>query len=211
MKGAVFAAILTCFASDAIAQAAPEDGKDPYRERLGIRAGWVGTSSGLKDDFGSGFDLEGHFLWRFRKPFSLDTTLGAFYMGGTGGTYTAPDGSVFDSGSVRVINVTIAPLMEFDIREKTQLYVSAGGGLYVMSLLLDEGFLTFDLTNDHLGVFLGFGLFRRISTNWFLEINGRLHRFWTSDDPSDVFFFLSNGDQDPLFYSLNAGFMLRLF
>jgi len=189
----------------------------PYKERLGVRLGYVGTSSGLDDTFGAGMQLSAHYVHRFATWFSVDTELGVFYMGSTGGKYIAPDGAVFDEGSVRVIAFTVSPELDISLGEKNTFYVSAGGGLYIMSLLLDDLLYQFEQTNDHLGVTAAVGFARRVSKNWFVDVNARVDMFWTSEpsgDPRDripLFYTLSNGDQDPLFYQVNVGLMLRLF
>lgn len=205
--------VATC-TSSLLAQTEPppeKEKKDPLRERLALRAGWAATSSELKDQFGSGMNLSLHFLWRFKNPFSIDFQLGAFYMGATDGKYIAPDSTVFDEGSVRIIRFAASPMVELSLMDKTSLYLSAGGGLYILSLLLDDRLFQFEQTNDHLGVNLGAGVFRQLSDNWFLNANFQLHKFWTSNAEDDLFFILSNGDQDPLFYEIDVGVVLRLF
>ena len=195
----------------------PETKEIPYRERLGVRIGYVGTSSGLKDTFGAGLQLGAHYVHRVTRWFSIDTELGVFYMGSTDGNYIAPDGAVFDEGTVRVIAFTVSPQLDIKLGEKDTFFVSAGGGLYIVSLLLDDILFQFEQTNNHLGVTMGVGFARRLTKNWFFDVNAKIDKFWTAGLPSDpgdpipLFYTLSNGDEDPLFFQINVGLMLRLF
>jgi opacity protein-like surface antigen len=214
MRAICLAAIISLFASLSFAQSdSGEDKKDPNRERLGLRAGYVGTTSGLDNVFGGGLDLSLHWVQRIKYPFALDFTVGAFYLGSTGREDITIQtfGQLFDNVSMRVIHITAAPMLEFGLGERTDLYVSAGGGLYTVSLLIDQAFAETDLTNSHFGVVLGSGVIRQISHNWFVDANFTLNKFWTSKESDDLFFHYSEGDNNPVFYAISVGVMLRLF
>jgi hypothetical protein len=83
--------------------------------------------------------------------------------------------------------------------------------MYTVSLLLDQAFLEFDLSNNHLGVNGGAGFVHRLSKNWFLDVGVEVHKFWTSTNDDDIFYLYSGEDQDPVFYQVHGGIMLRLF
>jgi hypothetical protein len=59
------------------------------------------------------------------------------------------------------------------------------------------------------------GVLRRLSTNWFVDLNVHLHKFWTADtlnpDNPDWTHVYSRGDSDPLFWGITAGVALNLF
>ena len=213
----VFILPTSTFGQTADSPEEPEKDEIPYKERLGVRMGYVGTSSGLKDTFGAGLQLSAHYVHRLTTWFSFDTELGVFYMGNTGGPYIAPDGAVFDEATVRVIAFTVSPQLDIGLGEKNTFYVSAGGGLYIVSLLLDDALFQFEQTDDHFGMTAGVGLARRLTTNWFFDVNVKIDKFWTSGLPEDLteriplFYILSNRDQDPIFFQVNVGLMLRLF
>jgi opacity protein-like surface antigen len=205
--------IISFFATSAIAQPPGDRDEDSIRERLGLRVGYVGTSSALDDVFGSGLNLNLHWVQGIREPFFIDFTLGAFYLGETDRSDITFDifQQSFDNVSMRVLRFTVAPMIELSLSDRTSAYVTMGGGLYVISLLLDESFFQFDLTDNHVGLNLGAGLTRRITTNWFLDLHAEAHKFWTSEEVDDLFFRYSQGDQDPLFFEFTAGVLLRLF
>lgn len=190
-----------------------ESKKDPNRERLGLRAGYVGTTSNLDNVFGGGLDLSLHWTQRIKYPLGVDLAVGAFYLGSTSreDITLSTFGRNFDNVSMRVIHITLSPMVEFALAERTHLYVSAGAGLYTVSLLLDEAFSEADLTNRHFGVLGGGGIIRQISGNWFVDASFQLNKMWTGDSNDDLFYRYSEGDSDPVFYDITIGVMLRLF
>jgi opacity protein-like surface antigen len=106
-------------------------------------------------------------------------------------------------------------MLEFSIGDRTDVYFSVGGGLYAISLLLDQSFQEFDLTDNHVGFNVNAGLTRNIFTNWFLEASLHVHKFRTADhldrqNPDWVYLY-SEGDRNPLFWTITAGVALRMF
>jgi opacity protein-like surface antigen len=221
MRSILFAltAAVLLMASGSLAQtdpeteAEPQETKDPYRDRLGFRAGYVGTPSSISDAFGGGLDLSLHWVHRFKYPFAIDATLGGSYMGSTGREDITISifGQRFDNVAMRLLHITVAPMMEFALGERTHFFLSAGGGMYRVSVLVDQAFSEADLSNSHFGVVAGGGIIRRISGNWFLDASVRANKFWTSTDIDDWFFRYSQGDGNPVFYNVSLGLMLRLF
>jgi opacity protein-like surface antigen len=218
MKSAAFclAVIIACVASNAIAQTESDSQTDPLKDRLGVRVGYSRTSNDLTDNFGGGLNLSLHFIQRIRKPFSVDVTLGAIYLGSTEKDIVVGlDTSMYDQVSMRILMLTAAPMVELPINDRMDFYATAGVGLYAVSLLLDRSFEQYDLTDNHFGLNAGAGVIHRIFTNWYVDLNFHLHKFWTADtsDPGnpDWIFEYSNGDSDPLFWAINTGVILRLF
>lgn len=210
------AAIIALSAPLAIAQVEDTTAADPFRERLGLRTGFAWTANDLEENFGGGLDLSLHFIQRIRKPFSVDVSLGAIYLGSTDTDITRQVfGTEFDDVSMRVLIITAAPMVEIPLGERTDVFLSAGVGIYAVSLILDQTLNEFDLTNNHFGVNLNAGLSRRIFTNWFLDAGVYLHKFWTDDeldpDSPDWVYIYSEGDSSPLFWCITAGVALRLF
>jgi opacity protein-like surface antigen len=190
-----------------------EEAKDPNKERLGVRAGYVGTTSNLDGSFGGGMELALHWTQRIKFPLSADVSMGAFYLGATSRddiTMSAFGGQTFDKVSMRVVHVTVAPMLEFSADERTHLFLSAGAGFYTVSLLIDQALSEADLSNNNWGVTVGTGAIRQVSDSWFIDLGATIHKFWTSDDADDWFFVYSEGDAHPLFYTVTLGFMLRL-
>jgi hypothetical protein len=143
----------------------------------------------------------------------VDVTLGAFYLGRTSRQDITLQTfqTLFDSVSMRVLQLTVAPTIELGINERTHFTVSAGGGFYNMSLLLDQGFSEFDVNDSHFGVLAGAGVIRQVGNNWFVGADLQLNKIWTSADIDDLFYIFSEGDSNPVFYNINVGLMLRLF
>jgi opacity protein-like surface antigen len=211
MKKLILASIISLLAANAIAQA-PNSPGELSGEKLGLRIGYVGTSSDLDDNFGGGLNLALHFTQRIRRLFYIDIMLGALYMGENSERDITLDffGPGTDAASIRVITTTVAPLLELPMSSSTDAYVSAGIGLYTVSVLLESGFFAADVTDNHFGVNAGAGALYSLSDRWLLDFNAQIHRFWTPDDPQDMFYLYSEGDRNPLFYSVSVGVMIRL-
>jgi len=204
--------LILCAASATHAQ----DGVDEQsarREQLGIRVGYAATTSDLDNNFGAGLNLDMHFMQEIRKPLWLDVTLGAFYMGATDRTDITFDvfQQSFDQASMRILRFTVAPTIVGRLDNATNVYVSGGAGIYVVSLLLDETFFQFDHVDNHLGLTAGGGITRQLSENWFLDFHMETHKFWTSTASDDMFYRYSEGDRNPFFYHAAVGLLLNLF
>jgi opacity protein-like surface antigen len=212
----ILAVIIALSVSSAIAQLEDESQSDPFKERLGLRAGFAWTGNDLEKNFGGGLNLSLHFVQRIKKPFSVDVTLGAIYLGSTDSDITREFfGTEFDDVSMRVLIISAAPMIEFPINDRMDFFFSAGVGIYAVSLILDQSLNQFDLTNNHFGINLNAGASYRISTNWFVDAGVYVHKFWTADafdiDNPDWVYIYSEGDSDPLFWNITAGIALRLF
>jgi opacity protein-like surface antigen len=214
----VLAVIIACSASDVIAQYEEENPTDDLNERLGIRAGYGWTPNDVSESFGGGLNLTLHFIHRFKKPLAVNVELGAIYLGSTDSHITQDffgAGVDFDKLSMRILTFTASPMLEFSVSERTDFFFSAGGGLYAVTLLIDEGLFEFDATDNHLGVTVAAGLIRRLSTNWFFDASIHAHKFWTADELNignpDWIFVYSEGDSDPLLWTANVGVALRMF
>jgi hypothetical protein len=212
----VVAALMTMLVTtQAGAQTESEPQVDPLKERLGVRVGWGWTPNHLSDAFGGGLYLSLHFIQRIKKPFGVDVNLGAIYLGKTDKDIRLPDFTTeaFDKVSMRIFMLTAAPMVEFSTSDRTSCFVSAGGGFYAATLLLDQTIYQYDLTNDYFGVTVNAGVMHRIFTNWFLDLSLHLDKFWTPDNPTTVHwvYLFSDGDNSPLFWSITGGVALRLF
>jgi opacity protein-like surface antigen len=214
----VLAFIIAFAATNVIAQPPPEEEKDPDKERLGLRFGYSETDGGINESLGSGVNLALHWITRLKKPLYFDITFGAIYLGETHRTDITQMvfGTGFDKVRMRIMTVTAAPMLEIPIGGRTNIYATGGIGFYVVSLILDQDFSQFDDSNNHFGVNAGVGLMRRIFTNWSLDINFHLHKFWTSENDhrtrdADWIYIYSEGDTDPVFWSVTGGVALRLF
>ena len=205
--------LLVLVASNAIAQETGESEKDIYRERGGVRIGYSKATSDLDKSFGAGLNLALHFMQRIKKPFSVDVTFGAIYLGST--EKREIFGTTYDNIAMRIITVTAAPMVEFPMNDHTNIYISGGVGLYTVSLLIDESIKEFEATDNHVGVNGGVGVFRQLSKNWFIDLNFQFHKFWTGDEhnpwKTDWIYFYSGGNKDPLFWAITGGVVLRLF
>ena len=222
MRILLIIAIITACAGNAIAQQSPppppqqeqkEDDPNKWGERLGLRIGYVGTSSGLENSFGGGVNVALHWVQSVHGPFGLSFALGAFALGSTDREDITIDffGTTLDDVNMRIINFSFGPSVELPINERMRFHASIRGALYTVTLFVTQGLNQGDPSDNHLGANGTAGLVYRLSTNWFLDLDMQLHKIWTSSDPTDIIYAYSEGEQDPLFYVVNVGVMLRLF
>lgn len=219
MRYLLIAVIITVYAGNAIAQDVPPpvpEEKDPNRwgERLGGRIGYVGTSSGLDNSFGSGINASLHWIQMLREPFGFNFMLGAFAMGNTGreditDAYFFPQN--FDDVSMRIINFSLGPMAELKINDRLKLHLAGRGALYTVTLFVTRGIGSGDSSDNHLGVNGTVGLIYRLTENWFIDLDLEGYKMFTSSDTDDLFWVYSEGDKNPFFYVVNIGVMLRLF
>ena len=217
------AVMIAACAVNAIAQEVPppetpaleqeEDDPNKWGERLGLRFGYVGTTSGISETFGGGLNVSLHWVQSIREPFGLNFALGAFAMGSTDREDITLSyfGLNLDDVSMRIVHFSLGPMAEIPISERLRFQTAARAGLYTVTLFVTQGLNQGDPSDNHLGVNFTGGLVYRMSRNWFLDIDLQLHKIFTSEDADDLFYVYSEGDTNPLFYNVNIGLMLRLF
>ena len=181
-------------------------------ERLGVRAGYVGTSDGLRDFYGDGWDLTLFFTEKVYSRLLLDVRLGAVYLGDALKTdlddqLTLQPGIV---SSMRFLYVSAGPMVGFGLGNSYSGYVSAGVGIYSVSMLFGSGIAAFDYSDQHLGYSAGAGLSTRIATNWCLEMNGTLHYVSTDAGPNDLFWLFTDGGDAPVLLGIAFGVTVDL-
>jgi len=217
MRTLLIAVMIAACAGNAIAQpAAPppkEDDPNNWGERLGLRIGYVGTPSKLNDAFGGGVNVALHWIQGIREPFGVSFSLGAFAMGSTGRDDLTLDflGTNVDDVSLRIINFSVGPSVELMVNDRTRFHASARAALYTLTLFITQGLNQGDPSDNHVGVNGTVGAIYRLSKNWFVDTDIQVHKFWTSNEPDDIFYAYSQGDRNPVFYAVNVGLMVRLF
>ncbi len=181
-------------------------------ERLGVRAGYIGTSDGLRDFYGDGWDLTLFFNEKVYSRLLLDVRLGAVYLGDAlkpdlDDQITLQPGIV---SSMRFLYFSAGPMVGFGLGSSYSGYVSAGIGVYSVSMLFDSGVAAFDYSDQHLGYNAGAGVSMRVSTNWCLELNGTIHYVSTDEGPNDLFWLFTDGGDSPVILGIAFGVTVDL-
>ncbi|MDH4036856.1 MAG: porin family protein [Candidatus Krumholzibacteria bacterium] len=188
------------------------------QERLGIRAGYVQTKDGLNDAYGDGWDLTLFFTEKLYSRILLDVRLGAIYLGET----LDPDlnqkvldnyGIILPLGtipSMRYLYFSAGPLFGFNVGSSSSGYISAGIGIYSVSMEFTPGVTTFDYSDQHIGYNGGLGFSRRIASNWSLELNGTVHYFGIDENDNDLYWVFTSEADAPLLLGVALGLTVDL-
>jgi len=176
-------------------------------ERLGLRAGYIGASDGLRDFYGNGWDLTLFFTEKVYSRLLLDIRLGAIYMG------DAVDPNLDDLltlrpdvvSTMRFIYFSAGPMVGFDLGGSYSGYASAGIGIYSVSMLFDYGLPGFDYSDQHVGFNAGAGISARIAMNWSLELNGTIHYVKTGEGATDLYWLFTDAADPPLLIGIALG------
>jgi hypothetical protein len=206
----VFAAITFIFSTSLPREAFSQ--AKPGREKLGVRIGYLYTNSDIKNEFGNGSLIALHFSERIKSPLFVDFTLGALYLGEshTDNITQSLFGPGVANANMRLLYLSVGPLLEFPILNEKTFYLFGGLGLYSVSIYLEMGFFGSEIADQHFGVNSGTGLYWPLSDNWKLDINFTAHHVWTAEETSDIFYLYSKGASDPTFYQFSVGFCVNL-
>jgi len=202
-------ALLGCTAGPAFTQLpAP-------RERLGLRSGYLETTSALDEYFGDGSFMTIHFSEKIIEPLYLEIRIGAIYLG----DLLKPD-VVVTVGDVesemRILFFTAGPQYTYPMSDRTTLYGSTGLGIYSVSILEDTGLQAINASNQHFGVNGGLGLLWRFSATWNVDLNFTTHKVWTPEDPGCIlardciYYAYTDEHTSPLLFQFGVGITMDL-
>lgn len=175
------------------------------QERLGVRAGYIETFDGLHASHGTGWDLTLFFSEQVYSRIVLDIRLGAIYLGDAlnpdlDDRLTRIPGILSE---MRVLYFSVGPMAGMRIGASNSAYVSAGIGVYSVSIVFDSGFSAFDTSDQHVGFNGGIGVSRRIAMNWSIEANATIHYFSVGN--RDLYYLFTDGADSPVFAGVAIG------
>jgi opacity protein-like surface antigen len=185
----------------------------PVRERLGLRTGYIQTLGGLQDNFGAGGHLTLHFTERTYDHLYFDLRVAAMYLGDSkhpeiAKRVTANDNTISE---MRILYFSIGPNYTFDLAEYWTGYLSAGAGIYSVSILFDSGIQAYDYSDQHFGFNGGGGILWRFTDTWNLDLGFTVHHFYTEKKRSDLFWvFTGEGAANPTLLEFSAGICIDL-
>jgi hypothetical protein len=184
------------------------------KERIGVRAGGITTNDGFRDAYGGGWDLTLFFSERITHHFLVDVRLGAIYMGELQPPLEHLDDKLLNQSgiqtSMRLLFITLGPMVGTRISGPYSMHLSAGAGIYSVSIVADNALTNYDLSDQDFGFNGEFGLARRISTNWSIEAAGAAHYVLITKDIKDVYFAFTDGADAPLIFDVTLGVAVDL-
>ena len=182
------------------------------QERLGLRAGYIGTSDGLHESFGDGWDISLFFNEKLYSKILLDIRLGAIYLGDTSipdldDQLTLSPGIV---SQMRFLYFSAGPLAGFRMGSSLSGYASLGIGVYTVGMSFSSGVSAFDYSDQHIGFNGGLGLARRIAGDWSFELNSTVHYFSVDQNANDLYYLFTDGADAPLLLGVALGITVDL-
>jgi hypothetical protein len=203
--------VLACAASMMPVRARAFD-ETAAKERLGVRAGGLATFDGLNDAYGNGWALTLFFSEKLSRHLLIDVRLGALYMGAL--KFTELDDKLTNQhgieGSMRMLYITLGPMVGRSIAGMWSMNASAGVGVYSVSMVFTNAQTPFDLSAQHWGFNGGLGLARRLGAKWSIEADALAHYVLTTDNFNDVYFAFTDGAGRPVIAELTLGATLDL-
>ena len=182
------------------------------KERIGVRVGGLATTDGLNDAYGNGWDLTLFFSEKISRHLLVDVRLGALYLGAL--KFEDLDDKLTNQhgieGSMRILYITIGPMVGRSITTEYSMYASVGAGIYSVSMVFENAITPFDLSDQDFGFNGGMGLARRLSKNWSLEANATAHYFLITEDINDLYFAFTDGADAPLLVEATLGLTVDL-
>ena len=202
LAGLLLAVPVICAAIDDIAA----------RERVGVRVGGLATFDGLNDAYGNGWSLTLFLTERITRPLLLDIRLGALYPGDL--VYEDLDDRLLNSagiqGSMRILYLSIGPMLARSLGGAYATYASAGVGIYSVSMVFTDVLTPFDLSDQYFGFNGGLGLQRRLSGNWSVEASTTVHYFPIDKSINDIYYAFTDGADAPLILDIALGLTVDL-
>jgi len=176
-------------------------------ERIGVRVGYVDTSDGLYAAYGAGWDLTLYFTERVYSKMLLDIRLGAIYLGDAKNPNL--DDQITNTPGVvsemRMLYFSVGPMVGMTVGQNYSGYLSAGIGVYSVSMLFASTVQAFDYSDQHIGFNGGVGLSRRIATNWTVELSGTVHYFPVDTNNTDLYWVFTDHADSPVMLGVALG------
>jgi len=185
----------------------------PVRERLGLRTGYIQTFGGLQDHFGAGGHLTLHFTERMYDHLYFDFRVVAMYLGDSKHPEIAREVKKNNNiiSEMRILYFSIGPNYTVDLAEYWTGYLSAGAGIYSVSILFDSGIQAFGESDQHFGFNGGGGILWRFTDTWNLDLGFTVHHFYTEKNLRNrLWVYTGKGAASPTLLEFSAGICIDL-
>ncbi len=169
------------------------------KEIVGVRIGGIHTTAGLSDNFGSGSEIELHFIEGLGTWFGIGFALSSHNLGES--KYPDKDFDFTQRNlrlDLQVYSMTASFAAVKHLYKRFDGLGEVGFGLYSINGVVQSGIYEGYVTDNQLGFFAGIGTLFRLSRKLSLDAYFKVH------------FVLSGGDRSHLiyFYTENNNMML---
>ncbi|MCK4237038.1 MAG: hypothetical protein KAX38_07945 [Candidatus Krumholzibacteria bacterium] len=191
----MFAAVLVI----AAAEPTPAQGIKG-RELLGIRVGGVLTTGELNSKFGSGSEMEIHFIEGLGTWFGIDIALSSHNLGKSkdrskNREFTGLDREI----ELQIYSITAAFLIHGPVRNRFSATMEAGMGLYTINAVIHAGIYEGNITDNQFGLYGGTGLLFRLSRSLYINAVAKYHYIFSGSDKWHTIYFYTGKDKTGIY------------
>lgn len=177
------------------------------REMLGIRFGGIATGGSFNAAFGSGSEIEIHFIHGITNSLGVDVSMSSHNFGES--KDQEKNLQFFDRTDVdlQIYSLTAGIIILKTVHGRYRPTFEAGPGLYSVNTILSQGFYEAQKTDNHLGVYAGIGMLVRLANTVSLNANVKYHAVFVGNEPDDTVHFYT-GESTLRFLQISVGVMI---
>lgn len=178
------------------------------RERIGLRIGGLRTTGQLRSNFGSGTELELHFVEGI-KPW---LGIGGSFSSHNFGASKNPDKNIEYTGidtpvELQIYSITLTVAAFAPWWKRITPSVEGGFGLYTISTIIEAGYFEGRRMDNQLGFYGGTGLSVKLTESISIDTNIKYHHIISGGTEKHPTFFYSGNDRTHIF-QVTAGIIL---
>ena len=170
--------VLACAAADTL-QAQGIKG----RELLGVRVGGIITTGELNDKFGSGSEIEIHFIEGIGIWFGVNISLSSHNLGESKDRSKDLLCTLMNREvNLHIYSITVAFFALRSLDKRLSATAEAGFGLYTINAVIPAGIYEGNITDNQFGLYGGTGLLFRLTQSLSLNAVAKYHYIFSGSD-----------------------------
>jgi hypothetical protein len=189
------------------ANAAPRAEGIRGRELLGVRVGGVVSGGAFNDKFGSGSEIDIHFIHGLTGRFGIAASLASHNFGESLDREKNAEFFGRLDMNFQIFSVSAAAVFLEPLSQKLTATFEGGPGLYSANAILPEGFYEAQKTDNHFGLYAGAGLLYRVGSTFYVNANVKYHNVFIGTGVNDTIHFYT-GENQVRFFQIAVGVMI---
>jgi len=177
------------------------------RELLGLRIGGAIASGAFDNEFGSGSEIDIHFIHGITDRIGVDVSVSSHNFGES--IHAEKNIEFFDrpNMNLQIFSVSVGVIALRPVHGRFTATFEAGPGLYSVNAILPYGFYEAQKTDNRLGLYAGAGVLIRLADSVSLNVNAKLHNVFVGTSSEDTVHFYT-GDSQARFFQIAFGIMI---
>lgn len=175
------------------------------KEIVGLRIGGIYTTNSLKDNFGTGSEIELHFITGLGPWFGVGFALSSHNLGES--KNQEKDIDLIGQNlrlDLQVYSMTASFAVMKHLTGRFDGLGEAGLGIYSINGVVQSGFYEGYITDNQLGFFGGLGAFFGLTRKLSIDVNFKLHYILSGGDQSHLIYFYT-GNKSMMLYQFTLG------